>query len=285
MYLTGTGSSTAMRIAAYQAQALMAVDQSTARIASSRRFTSFAEDSVAATVEISLRTQRGAATLYLRATQDAVTTADAASAGLQTASDLLIELRNDVLALNAADPASVSAVQEQVDTLTAELTRISATTTAADGTKLLDGSIASTPLSFKVAGTGSASDDVQLTAIAVDAAHLGTGPLKLDSIDFTAGSPTTQSDALAAIDAAQAAVTASLASTGGVSAAMGYHASAIGSQISGLDSGLDTISGLDVAQETVTLTAAQLRAEAASAMLAQVNNLQLSMVRQLLMAP
>jgi len=282
MYVLGVNSANAMRIASYQAQAQQAVDLSRARIASGRRFTSFAEDPAAATREISLRSQQGAAAVYLRTTQDAAAAADAASTGLQTASDILTELRNDVLAMDTADPSSVSAVQQNVASLTAELTRIGQTTTTADGKNLLDGSIASTPLTFKVAASGSASDDVQLTAISVEASQLGSGALKLDAIDFTAGAPTTQSDALAAIDAAQTAVTDSLASTASVSSAMNYHVGAIGDQIGALDTGLDNLVGVDDAQETVALTANQLLAQSAAAMLAQTNALQVSMVRQLL---
>ena len=284
MFVTGAGSATAMRIARYQAQALVAVEKSAARISADRRFTSFAEDSVAATKEVSLRAQQGAVGIYLRSTQDAAAAADAASAGLQSASDILLDLRNAVLALDAADSGSVAAVQQTVTELTAELTRIGDTTTTVGGKNLLDGSIALTPLSFKVAASGGASDEVQLTAIAVDASVLGSGSLKLDAIDFTAGIPTTQSDALAAIDEARSAVAASLASTASVSSAMTYHASAVGAQFSALDTALDNLVGVDVAQESLAMTVNQLRAESAAAMLAQVNALQVSMVRQLLMS-
>jgi flagellin len=283
MFITGTSSSIALRIANLQAQAQQRVDTSMARIASGRRFSSFAEDPVAATREISLRTQQGAAGIYLRATQDAAAAADAASTGLQSASDILTELRNSVLALDTSDPDSVAAVQQQVASLTGELTRLAQTTTTADGQNLLDGSIASTPLTFKVAATGGASDDVQLTAIDLDASQLGSGALKLGAIDFTAGAPTTQSDALAAIDAAQSAVTVSLAATGGVSSAMNYHASAIGQQISALDTGLDNLVGVDAAQESVALTTNQILVQSAAAMLSQAGALQAQMVKQLLM--
>jgi len=66
---------------------------------------------------------------------------------------------------------------------------------------------------------------------------------------------------------------------------MNYHAAAIGNQISGLDTGLDNLVGVDDAQESVTLTASQIREQFAAAMLAQANALQLSMVRQLLTIP
>jgi len=283
MITAGVSSATAMRIARYHAQALQAIDTSAARIAAGRRFTSFAEDTVAATSEISLRAQQGAVGLYLRATQDAASAADAASDGLQSASDILIELRTAVLALNTSDADSITSTQETVAALTEELTRIGATTTTAGGKSLLDGSIASTPLTFTVAGSGTASDEVDLNAIAVDASQLGSASLKLDAIDFTAGAPTSQSDALDAIDAAQSAVTASLASTGAVSSAMGYHATAVGDQVSSVDAALDNLVGLDVAQETATMTANQIRAEATAAILAQVNALHVSMVRQLLL--
>jgi len=283
MFVTGVGSATAMRIVAYQAQAQRAVEQSMARIASGRRFTSFADDSVAATREVSLRSQQGAAALYLRATQDAAGAADAASSGLQAASDLLIELRNDVLALDPSDSSSVAAVQQSVTALTDELTRIGQTTTTAGGKNLLDGSIALTPLSFTVAGTGSPSDHVDLTAIKVDASVLGTSSLKIGDINFADTlAPTDLNDALDAIDAAQAAVLDSLASTGAVSSAMSHHAAAIGDQILAIDTGLDNLVGVDVAQETVALTANQLRQQAAVAILAQAGALQQSMIQQLL---
>jgi flagellin len=283
MFVTGVNSATAMRIARYHAQALSAVEKSTARLAADRRFTSFAEDPVAATREISLRAQQGAVGVHLRATQDAVAAADAASEGLQSASDILLELRTAVLALDTSDPDSVTAVQQTMTQLTAELTRIGETT-AMGGKNLLDGSIASTPLSFRIAASGTASDEVGLTAIAVDAAQLGSSSLKLDAIDFTAGVPTTQSDALAAIDEARSAVADSLASTASVSSAMTYHASAVATQAGALDTALDNLVGVDVAQETLDLTVNQIRTETAISMLAQLNALHVSMVRQLLLA-
>jgi flagellin len=284
MFVTGVRTAAAMRIAVYQDQAVQAVDRSAARIATGRRFLSFADDSVAATREISLRAQQGAVGIYLRATQDAGTAADTASAGLQSASDLLIQLRNAVLALDPSDSAATTATQKTVTQLTTELTRIGKTTTAAGGKNLLDGSITATPLSFTVAAGGSAADEIQLTAINLDAAQLGSASLTLDAIDFTTGAPTTQNDALAAIDAAQATVAESLASTAAVASAAEYHTRVVGAQVAALDTTLDNLVGVDVAEESLTLTTNRLRAEYATAMLAQVNALHASMVRQLLMS-
>lgn len=283
MFVTGVGSATAMRIANYHAQALLAVDRSSARIAANRRFTSFAEDTVAATREISLRAQQGALGIYLRSTQDASAAADTAAAGLQSAYDLLIDLRNAVAGLDTSDSASIAATQQTVTELTTELTRIGSTTTTVGGKNLLDGSIASTPLSFTVGRSGSASDQVDLTAIAVDAAQLGTGTLKLNAIDFTATTPTDQADALDAVDAAMSAVNGSLTSTASVSSAMTYHISVVGAQAGALDGTLENLVGLDVAQETLALTSSRMRAEASAAMLSQLNALHVAMVSQLLM--
>jgi flagellin-like hook-associated protein FlgL len=65
---------------------------------------------------------------------------------------------------------------------------------------------------------------------------------------------------------------------------MGYHVSAVGAQVTSLDTALDNLVGVDTAQETVEMTTNQIRAETATAMLAQVNALHVSMVRQLLMS-
>ncbi|GIE98090.1 flagellin [Paractinoplanes rishiriensis] len=281
MFVTGANTAAASQIARFHAQALAAVEKSSARIAADRRFTSFAEDPAAATREISLRAQQGAAGLHLRATQDAKAAADAASSGLQQASDLLLELRNAVLGMDENDASSVSAVQSTVDQLTAQLTRIAQTTTSVGGDALLDGSIATTGLSFTVAGSGTASDAVELTAISVAAADLGDGSLDLASIDFAGG--TTRAATLTAIDAARDAVVGSLASTGGVSSAMGYHATAMASHSTAVTSTLENLVGVDVAEETLAMTRNSIRAESAAAMLAQVNALHISMVRQLLM--
>jgi flagellin-like hook-associated protein FlgL len=282
MSITGISSTTAMRIARYQAEALQSVDRSAARIAADRRFTSFAEDSVSATREVAMRAQQSAAGLHLRATQDAAAAAEAASEGLRSASDILTELRNAVLALDAGDPSSVTAVQQTVTQLTTELTRIGQSTTTVGGKSLLDGSIASTPLSFTVGSSGSASDQVELTAISLKADDLGSSSLKLDEIDFTALSPTAQADALAAIDEARTAVTDSLTSTAAVSSAMGYHATAVGVRAGALDTALTNLVGVDLAEESLNMARNSLRAEVAAVMLAQVHALQLSMVRQLL---
>ncbi|MFF5079904.1 flagellin [Actinoplanes sp. NPDC000266] len=283
MFVSGSSSVTAMRIARYQAEALQAVERSSARIASGRRFTSFAEDTVAATREISLRAQQGATAIYLRAAQDAGSAAEAAADGLRSASDILGELRNAVLALNTADPSSVTATQHTVTQLTEELTRLSTSTTTVAGKNLLDGSIASTPLAFRVGASGSASDEVQLTAISVAADQLGSAALKLNAIDFTGGAPTDQNDALDAIDEARSAVTDSLTSTAAVSSAMTYHATALGSQYGATTTALDNLVTVDDAQEAITLTKNQIRAETSAALLSQINTLQTTMARHLLM--
>ncbi|HEX9999826.1 MAG TPA: flagellin [Actinoplanes sp.] len=284
MFVSGASSVTAMRIARYQAEAMQAVERSSARIASGRRFTSFAEDTVAATREVSLRAQRGATGVYLRATQDAASAAEAAAEGLRSASDVLIELRNAVLALDTSDPGSVTATQYTVTELTGELTRLGKSTTTVAGKNLLDGSIASTPLTFRVGAGGSASDEVQLTAISVEAAQLGSLSLKLDAIDFTGGAPTDKTDALDAIDQARSAVSDSLASTAAVSSAMTYHASALGAQAGAVDATLDNLVGVDDAQESVALARNRIRAEFSAALLSQISTLQAAMVRRLLTA-
>ncbi|XVV11896.1 flagellin [Actinoplanes sp. CA-131856] len=283
MFVSGSSSVTAMRIARYQAEAWQAVERSSARIASGRRFTSFAEDTVAATREISLRAQQGATAIHLRAAQDAGSAAEAAASGLRSASDILGDLRNAVLALNTADPTSVTATQNTVTQLTDELTRLSTSTTTVAGKSLLDGSIASTPLTFRVGSSGSASDEVQLTAISVAADQLGSATLKLNAIDFTTGTPTDQTDALDAIDEARTAVTDSLTSTAALSSAMTYHATALATQSATTEAALDNLVGVDAAQESVTLAKARIQAEASAALLAQVNTLQAAMVRHLLM--
>ncbi|MET0414763.1 MAG: flagellin [Actinoplanes sp.] len=281
MFVTGVNNATATRLARYWAEASQAADASTARIASGRRFTTFAEDPVAATKEISLRAQQSSSAIYLRATQAAAAAADAASDGLRSASEILLEMRNAVVGLDTSNDDSKHAVQQTVAQLNDALTRIAQTTTTIGGTKLLDGSIDSTALSFTVDATGSAP--ANLTAISVDASELGIdGGLQLGTINFTAVTPTTQTDALAAIDAAQSAVIASMASTGAMSSAMTHHATVLGQQASARDIALDNLVSVDAAQEMATLTRNRLIAESAAAMLAQAGSLQASMVRQLL---
>jgi flagellin len=286
MFVIGVNTANSLRLARYTAQALDAVDRSSARIAANRRFTSFAEDTVAATREVSMRAQLGATGLYLRSAQDAAAAADAASAGLQSASDILIELRNAVLAL---DPSDAHATQQTVSALTAELTRLSRTTTSVGGRQLLDGSLdLAHPLTFTVAPGGGTSSQVGLTAISLKPEDLGmstgTGAITLDQIDFESMSPTDAAVAIAAIEDAQKAVNDSLVSTAAVSSAMGFRASALGAQAGALDSALDNLVGVDVAQESVALARNRIRAEAATSMMAQANALQAAMIRQLLMS-
>jgi flagellin-like hook-associated protein FlgL len=123
-----------------------------------------------------------------------------------------------------------------------------------------------------------------LTAISVEAAQLGSSSLKLDAIDFTGGVATDQSDALAAIDEARSAVSGSLASAAAVSSAMTFHASALGAHAGAVDATLAKLVGVDDAQETVALARSSIRAEFSAALLSQINTLQATMVRRLLMA-
>ena len=179
-----SGRAALAQIARYEAAFTQAAAAATTRLASGRSVTSAAQNPVAITTEISMRAQQSATGIYLRQSQQAASTAGSVAAGLTSASAVLTQLRAAVAGLDSANPASVSATQAKVAALTAELNRIAGTATTATGQRLLDGSLASNPLSFRVAATGTTADIVSLSPLSVAAAALGTAGVKLGDIDF-----------------------------------------------------------------------------------------------------
>jgi len=269
-------------LAFYQTSALQAADASAARLASGRRYTSAAEDAVSMITEISMRGQKASTAIYLKSAQSASDTATSAANGMTAVSNVLSQMKAAVLGLDSANTTSVTSTQKTIAALNDELTRLAGTTTNSTGQKLLDGSIATTGLSFRVAGSGGASDSVTVTAVNANATSLGSVGLKLSAIDFGAGTPTTQANALAAIQAAQDAVSTSMAGAAAVASAMGFRTSALADQSSSIDTAIGNLVDVDTAAESANLSRQQIIAQSAAAMLAQTQALHASMVRQLL---
>jgi flagellin-like hook-associated protein FlgL len=271
------------QIARYQAENMRVATTSAARLAAGRRFLTAAEDPAAATTEISMRAQRGADAIYLSSAKSANSTASAAADGLQSAGEVLAQLRSAVEGLDEGNAASATSVQVTVAALLGELDRLSKSTTDAAGHKLLDGSITTTGLSFRVARSGSTSDTVTVTAASIASASLGSSSgLALSAIDFTAGTgATTKDGALAAIKAATSTVTESLDDTAATASAMSFHTGALTKQVTSIDAAIENLVGVDVVKETLAMTRAQLLAETAAALQAQTAALQVSVVRQL----
>ena len=232
------------------------------RLASGKRITSAAVDAAGLAIAVAQASEADQAAVAARNVSDFVSATRIAEGGLESAEN--ISGRIGELATQAANgtnsASQLSAIQQEINSLTAELDRI-AQTTSFNGQQLLS---SDSTLTAQVGTDGSANSQLDVEFQSVSAASLGLG-----GIDVT-----TQDGAQAAIDAAKGA-TDSIASTrGGLGAAESRLQTAFtGLQVKreNLIASSSAITDADVATETANLTNSRIRQQASVAVLGQAN--------------
>jgi flagellin len=195
----------------------------------------------------------------------------------QTAEGSLSEINNNLqrireLTVQAANGTNTvedqTSIQGEITSRLAEIDR-SAATTEFNGTKLLDGVIAS--VGIQVGTNGTADDQIEITL-----AGAASGDLGVDTIDVTAGADAAANSALATaalatIDAAIKLVDDQRSSLGASQNQLASAVTTIGATITNMSAARSRIEDADYAVEVSNMTRAQILQQAGTSVLAKAN--------------
>ena len=179
---------------------------------------------------------------------------------LQRLRDLAVQAAND-----SNSVASRSDIATEATQITDELTRVS-TATNYNGTNLLDGS--ATALNFQVGANGTADNTISVDLTSANVGAVVTG---LGTLDFSTNGGATA--AISTIDTQLATVSTAQATLGAVQNRFSDAIASVDVASQNLNAASSQITSTDMAKEMVTFTGEQVQAQAATAILAQANQL------------
>jgi len=240
-----------------------ALARSMERLSSGLRINRASDDAAGLAISEKLHGQIRGLNQAIRNAQDGISLIQTAEGALQETHSILQRMRE--LAVQAANDTLTetdrTAIQEEIDALVAEIDRI-ANATEFNTKKLLDGSVAGTPLSFQVgANTGQA---ITVTIDTASSVALTVDSLSVTSVDGALS-------AIELIDAAITAVSSSRAKLGAVQNRLEHTINNLSVATENLQAAQSRIRDVDMAQEMMNFTRLQILQQAGTAMLAQAN--------------
>lgn len=262
------------------------------RLSSGLRINRAADDAAGLAISEGLKNQISGLTQANRNAQDGISLIQTAEGALTEVHSILNRMRD--LAVQSANDTnnggSQAAIQKEVDALNDELTRIT-TTTNFNGINLLDASAGSEgdgQIQFQVGAASTDIIDVELTDVnALVGTNAGAKVLNLNlgreaAEDGTGGATaTTRAAAIVALDTAIEGVSGARADLGAVQNRLESTSRSISVSIENLSAANSRIRDTDMATEMASFTKSQILSSAATAMLAQANQMN-SGVMQLL---
>ncbi len=257
---TNTSSLNAQRNLSMSTESL---SRSLERLSSGLRITRASDDAAGLAISERLRAEVRAYDQASRNALDGISLLQVAEGALNEVSGILVRMRElSIQSANGTLGATERAtIDQEFQDLTAEIDRVAAVTEF-NGTQLLDGSAPT--VNFQV-GTGSTAND-QISVTGVDATSAG---LAITGLDLT-----TDTNALAANTAVEAAIDSLSALRGGFGTAQNRLESTIRSiavAMENTSAAESRIRDVDVASETAKLTRAQVLQQAGISVLAQAN--------------
>lgn len=260
-----------------------AQSKSVERLSSGLRINRAADDAAGLSISEGLKNQISGLTQAGRNAQDGISLVQTAEGALTEVHNILNRVRD--LAVQASNDTnnteSRGAIQSEVDALSDELVRI-ATTTNFNGIQLLDNSTNAGVVSIQVGADSGETININLADVLGTVTTLtglaanGTGTRTLDLAD-SAGA----ADAITALDTAIASTSDQRATLGAQQNRLESTARTIAVSIENLSAANSRIRDTDMAQEMGSFTKSQILSSAATAMLAQANQMN-SGVMQLL---
>jgi len=233
------------------------------RLSSGLRINKAADDAAGLAISEKLRSQVNGLHQAVRNSLDGISLIQTAEGALSETHSILQRMRE--LAVQAANETLTSAdrnqLQAEVDNLLSEMDRI-ANSTEFNTKKLLDGSVAATPLTFQVGANGGQAITVTIGTATVAALTL-TG---LAITDYTAANA-----ALTSIDDALGAVSSIRSDLGAVQNRLEHTIANLGVAAENLQASESRVRDADMAEEMVNFTRMQILQQAGTAMLAQAN--------------
>jgi flagellin len=244
------------------------------RISSGIRINRGADDAAGLAISEALRSDIRALRQAVRNANDGISLINVTEGALNEQSSILIRLRelSSQAATGTVGSTERQTVQLEFDALRLEIDRI-ANTTAFNGQKLVDGSLASSASSANhiliQVGINSSADsrinlNEQINLTAVTASALGVSTL---SVTSTAGALT----ALDTINSAISIVTQSRGKVGAVQNRLVRTISNLSISVENLQSAESSIRDADIAEEVALLTRNQILVQASTAMVGQAN--------------
>ena len=239
----------------------MSLGKSLEKLSSGFRINRAADDAAGLVISQNLRAQTSGLRQATRNAQDGISVVQTAEGALNEVHTILNRMRDlSVQAANTGsnDVAARTAAQSEITALTAEVTRIS-TSTSFGGTKLLDGTY--TAKQFQI---GANATDI-LTVTIADMGSTVIAP----TVDVT-----TETGSAAAIASYDAAIAAVSTARGGLGAVQNRFESMINNlQVTteNLVASESRIRDTDMAAEMTNFTKNQILSQAGTAMLAQAN--------------
>lgn len=250
------------------------IKSSMEKLSSGLRINSAADDAAGLTISEGMRSQISGLNVASRNIQDGIAVIQTAEGGLSNVHSILNRMRDlGVQAANDSNSAeSRTAIKTEVDGLGEELKRI-LDNTSFNGIKLFDGTAGTAgSMSIQVGAGGSASDSI---AISMKDMTTAFG----DAMAATVGAGSTLTfdssvNAKASIDKLDAIITAvstQRASLGASQNRLSSAANGVAVSKENLTAARSNITDVDMAQEMINMTKANILSQAGTAMLAQAN--------------
>lgn len=233
------------------------------RLSSGMRINRASDDAAGLAIAEKIMSQVNGLNQASRNAQDAISLVQTAEGALQETHSILQRMRE--LAVQAANDTLTDqdrqAIQQEINNLLAEIDRI-ATTTEFNTKKLLDGSVATTPMSFQVGAN--AGQVVKLTIATVDTVAMTLTGLSVTSADLA-------SQAVVSLDDAIKYVSNVRANLGAMQNRLEHTIANLGVASENLQAAHSRIRDVDMAAEMMEYTKLQILQQAGTAMLAQAN--------------
>ncbi|MCU1598316.1 MAG: flagellin [Glaciihabitans sp.] len=240
---------------------------SIAKLSSGNAITTAGDNAAGLAIATGLTSQVNGLNVAATNAQSGLDVVQTASGALTQVTSMLQRLRD--LAVQAANDSNSAASRTDIATeatqITDELTRVS-TATNYNGTNLLDGS--ATALNFQVGANGSADNTI---SVDLTSANVGAVATALGGLDFSTNTGATA--AITTIDTQLATVSTAQATLGAVQNRFTDAIASVNIASQNLNAASSQITSTDMAKEMVTFTGEQVQAQAATAILAQANQL------------
>ncbi|GAC1313691.1 MAG: flagellin [Chloroflexota bacterium] len=253
-------------------QTSAAFSKSVERLSSGLRINRAGDDAAGLAISEKLRSQVKGLAMAQRNAQDGISMIQTGEGALNESTSILQRMRE--LSVQAANgtlgTSDRTAITGEVNALQTELGRISSVTKF-NGSALLDGSLSVASMTLQIGANGSASEQVGIVltgSAATSFSDVGLG------VGSGAVSMSTQAQAQASIsliDAAIATVSTARAQFGAFQNRLEHTIASLGVSQENLMASESRIRDVNVAEETVNLTRAQILQQAGTSVLSQAN--------------
>jgi flagellin len=253
---------------------------SISKLSSGMAITSAGDNAAGLAISTGLTSQVNGLNVAATNAQSGLDVVQTASGALTQVTSMLQRLRD--LAVQGANDSNSAASRADITTeatqITNELTRLS-TSTNYNGTNLLDGT--ATALNFQVGANAGADNTitVDLSSANVGAVATALGTTAATKFDVTTNA--TAQASITAIDAQLATVSTAQATLGAVQNRFTNAIASVNVASQNLNAASSQITSTDMAKQMVIFTGQQVQAQAATAILAQANQLPQSVLKLL----